>query len=195
MRAAEVGYPVVGYDITAARVDGLRARHSYVEDVTDAQIVGRARRGLPAHVRRGRPPRLRRSDHHRPDAADRGCPRPLVHRGRRQRPCAAPAGGRARRARVDHLPGDHRRAVAADPRSGRAAQRGRPLRRLLARTHRPGQTVVHLHQHRQGRVGHRSQLARWPSRSSTAAWSTRSSPSRPPPRPSSRSCSRTRSGT
>ena len=39
VRAAEVGYPVVGYDITPARIDGLRAGRSYVEDVTDAQLA------------------------------------------------------------------------------------------------------------------------------------------------------------
>ncbi len=39
MRAVEVGYPVVGYDITPARIDGLRAGHSYVEDVTDEQLA------------------------------------------------------------------------------------------------------------------------------------------------------------
>jgi UDP-N-acetyl-D-glucosamine dehydrogenase len=50
MRAAEVGYPVVGYDITPARIDGLRAGRSYVEDVTDAQLAAALEAGyLPTH--------------------------------------------------------------------------------------------------------------------------------------------------
>ncbi len=50
MRAAEVGYPVVGYDITPARIDGLRAGHSYVEDVSDAQLSAALEAGyLPTH--------------------------------------------------------------------------------------------------------------------------------------------------
>jgi UDP-N-acetyl-D-glucosamine dehydrogenase len=50
MRAAEVGYPVVGYDITPARIDGLRAGHSYVEDVSDAQLAAALEAGyVPTH--------------------------------------------------------------------------------------------------------------------------------------------------
>jgi UDP-N-acetyl-D-glucosamine dehydrogenase len=50
MRAAEVGYPVVGYDITPARIDGLRAGRSYVEDVTDAQLAAALEAGyVPTH--------------------------------------------------------------------------------------------------------------------------------------------------
>ena len=43
MRAAEVGFPVVGYDITPARIEALRAGRSYVEDVTDDAARERAR--------------------------------------------------------------------------------------------------------------------------------------------------------
>jgi UDP-N-acetyl-D-glucosamine dehydrogenase len=50
MRAAEVGYPVVGYDIAPARIDGLRAGRSYVEDVTDTQLAGALEAGyVPTH--------------------------------------------------------------------------------------------------------------------------------------------------
>src|SRR4051812_17551439 len=39
MRASEVGFPVVGYDVTPARIDELRAGRSYVGDVSDAQVT------------------------------------------------------------------------------------------------------------------------------------------------------------
>jgi UDP-N-acetyl-D-glucosamine dehydrogenase len=39
LRAAEVAFPVVGYDITPARIDELRAGRSYIEDVTNEQLV------------------------------------------------------------------------------------------------------------------------------------------------------------
>ncbi len=88
MRAAEVGYPVVGYDISPPRIDGLQAGRSYVEDVSDEQLQAALRSGLPAVVRRGRPRRLRRRRHHRADPAARGNARPLLHRGGRRRPGA-----------------------------------------------------------------------------------------------------------
>ena len=40
MRAAEVGFPVVGYDIAPERVDALAAGRSFVEDVPDEQLAG-----------------------------------------------------------------------------------------------------------------------------------------------------------
>ena len=39
MRAVEVAFPVVGYDITPARIDELRAGRSYVEDVPHEQLA------------------------------------------------------------------------------------------------------------------------------------------------------------
>lgn len=38
MRAVEVGYDVVGLDLDAARIDGLRAGTSYVDDIPDATL-------------------------------------------------------------------------------------------------------------------------------------------------------------
>jgi UDP-N-acetyl-D-glucosamine dehydrogenase len=50
MRAAEVGFPVVGYDVAPGRVEALAAGRSYVEDVTDEQLAGaRALGYLPTH--------------------------------------------------------------------------------------------------------------------------------------------------
>ena len=43
MRAAEVGFPVVGYDVAPGRVDALAAGRSYVEDVSDEQLAAGAR--------------------------------------------------------------------------------------------------------------------------------------------------------
>lgn len=49
IRAADVGYPVVGYDITPARIDELRAGRSYVEDISNAQLGAALRaRYLPS---------------------------------------------------------------------------------------------------------------------------------------------------
>src|SRR5256885_6501188 len=45
MRAAEAGFPVVGYDVAAERVDALRAGDSYVEDVPREQLEAALRAG------------------------------------------------------------------------------------------------------------------------------------------------------
>jgi UDP-N-acetyl-D-glucosamine dehydrogenase len=39
VRATDVGFPVVGYDVTPARVDELRAGRSYVGDVSDERLA------------------------------------------------------------------------------------------------------------------------------------------------------------
>jgi UDP-N-acetyl-D-glucosamine dehydrogenase len=50
MRASEVGFPVVGFDVTAERVERLRAGASYVEDVPDEQLAAALERGYrPTH--------------------------------------------------------------------------------------------------------------------------------------------------
>ncbi len=38
MRAAELGFTVIGYDIATGRIEALRAGHSYVEDVSSEQL-------------------------------------------------------------------------------------------------------------------------------------------------------------
>jgi nucleotide sugar dehydrogenase len=48
MRAAEVGFQVVGYDLAAERVEALRAGRSYVEDVSDEELAGAIRAGYQA---------------------------------------------------------------------------------------------------------------------------------------------------
>ena len=49
MRAVEVAYPVVGYDVTPTRIEELRAGRSYVEDVPDTQLAEALRAGyLPS---------------------------------------------------------------------------------------------------------------------------------------------------
>jgi len=50
LRATEVGFPVVGYDVDPARVDALAAGRSYVEDVPDDRLAAaRAAGYLPTH--------------------------------------------------------------------------------------------------------------------------------------------------
>jgi nucleotide sugar dehydrogenase len=48
MRAAEVGYTVVGYDVVPSRIEALRAGRSYVEDVPDAQLASARAAGYNA---------------------------------------------------------------------------------------------------------------------------------------------------
>jgi len=49
MRAAEAGFPVIGFDVTPARIDELRAGRSYVEDVPNDQLAAALRAGyLPS---------------------------------------------------------------------------------------------------------------------------------------------------
>ena len=157
MRAAEVGFPVVGYDLAPGRVEALRAGRSYVEDVTDEQLAAALARGyLPTHDPADLA-RLRRRGHHRADAAARGRPRPLVHRGRGARDLAPwLRARRARRARVDDVSRAPPKSCSArSSRSAGCASARRLLPRLLARAHRPRQPRVDLREHPQGRVGHR----------------------------------------
>ncbi len=39
VEAADVGFPVTGLDVSTSRVDAIRARHSYIGDITDARIA------------------------------------------------------------------------------------------------------------------------------------------------------------
>ncbi len=48
MRAVEVGFPVVGFDVSEAKIAALRSGRSYVEDVTDATIAQAVRSGYRA---------------------------------------------------------------------------------------------------------------------------------------------------
>jgi nucleotide sugar dehydrogenase len=45
VRAVEVGFPVVGYDLSESKVAALRAGRSYVEDISDAQLSAAVRAG------------------------------------------------------------------------------------------------------------------------------------------------------
>jgi len=52
MRASEVGFRVVGYDIAPGRVEALAGAHSYVEDVSDERLEAALAAGyLPTHDR------------------------------------------------------------------------------------------------------------------------------------------------
>ena len=54
VRAVEVGYNVVGYDVDAERVKRLAAGESYVEDITSAELQERAGRAARSGRRRTR---------------------------------------------------------------------------------------------------------------------------------------------
>lgn len=45
IRAAEVGFDVVGFDVDERKISGLRRGHSHVEDISDRQIVDELTRG------------------------------------------------------------------------------------------------------------------------------------------------------
>ena len=51
MRAVEVGYDVVGYDVAKDRVERLRSGRTFIDDITDAQIAAALATGrfLPTH--------------------------------------------------------------------------------------------------------------------------------------------------
>ena len=186
VRAVEVGLPVVGYDIAPERVQALAAGRSFVQDVTDEQLA--------AALAAGYRPTCDTDDLRGFDVAVITVQTPLresvpdlsfIERAARELATWLDA-GRARRAGVDHVPGNHRRIAASDPRGVRAAyRRRRVLLRLLARAHRPRQHRVDVRQHAEGRVGPRRRVARRWSRRSTARSSTRSCRSRRPARPSS----------
>ncbi len=48
LRYAEVGYPVLGFDIDSAKVDQLNAGQSYIEHIPAAAIAGARARGFSA---------------------------------------------------------------------------------------------------------------------------------------------------
>ena len=86
LRAAEVGYEVVGFDLDGSRIKRLEAGESPIEDISDARLQAALDAGtLPAHRRPGCAGRLRRGRHLGPHPAHRGQPRPVPHhRGRRR---------------------------------------------------------------------------------------------------------------
>ena len=78
------GYEVVGFDVDADRVKRLDAGESSVEDVGDERLQAALDAGtLPPDVRSGPARGLRRGGDHGADAAHRGQPDLVLHRGRR----------------------------------------------------------------------------------------------------------------
>ena len=139
--------------------------------------------------------RVRRGGHRRTDAAEGRHARPCAHRRRRvdARPILTP--GRNRRARVDDLPRYDGGAGRAAARGGLRLARGRRLLpRLQPRTDRPRQSAVHVRQHAEGGLGHRRRVTAAVDRfySSLVDQTVPVSGRR---KPSSPSCSRTRSVT
>ena len=160
MRAVEVGVPVTGYELDRERVAALGDGRSYVEDVPDARGRLARERRLPGH-RPGRGPRRLR---HRGDLGAHAAARRRTRISATSRPrpstlAARAAAGRARRARVDDVPGHDRGAGAAAARGVRAARGHRLLPRLLARADRPRQPALDVREHPEGRVGDRRRVA------------------------------------
>ena len=108
IRAVEVGYEVVGFDTDTRRVELLADASSFVEDVASGQLAEALATGryFPTSF----PGRLEGFD-----VALITVPTPLREGGpdlsfvqtRGPRPGRAPPTRRARRARVDHVPGHH----------------------------------------------------------------------------------------
>ena len=195
--AADAGFCVTGIDVDARRVAALaggragRRRRRRAGRSASAFASGRLDFSTSAEVDRREPPGL----HLRADAAARRHARPVVHR-RRLRGRRGASGARvARRARVDHVPGDHRGAGQAAPRDIGARRRTRLPAGLLAGADRPGQRGVHVppgaarrRRAEPGVHGRRGPVLRAARRQGHAGLARAA-------RPSSRSCWRTRSAT
>ncbi len=154
-----LGYvgPAAGRRLRRGRLRGRRPRRrpdqgrgaeragAATSRTSPSDVAGAARRAPAGNRRLRRARRLRRGDPLRADAADSDSREPDltylvdVGRGARQGAALGPAGG----ARVDHLPGHHPRAPAADPRGLRPHRRQRLPPRLLAGADRPRPHRLH----------------------------------------------------
>ncbi len=125
MRAVEVGFDVVGFDIDVPKIKRLAAGESYVEDIP-SEVVAQAMatgRYEPTDDP-SRTARIRRRCDRRPDAPHRRRSESLA-RHRRCRHAGPRAAGRCDGdPRVDHLPRNHRGTGGRHPRGGFGA-RGR----------------------------------------------------------------------
>ncbi len=188
MRAAEVGYEVVGFDVDATRIKRLEAGESPVEDVGDERL--RAALDAGRYRPTADPGRARRASTSRSSRCRRRCAR-AAPTCPTSRTAAADAGARAAAGATVVLesttyPGTTEELVLPDPRGRlRPGRRRRLPPRLQPRAHRPGQ-------HRRGRFentpkvvsGIDAGLARRGRRRSTTGWSTRPCRCRRPARPS-----------
>ena len=198
MRAVEAGFDVVGFDADAAKVKRLNAGDSYVEDVADevvpdALATGRYRAvttlddidgfdvaviSVPTPLREGAPD----LGHIESAASDR-----------RRSPAHAV---RPVILESTTYPGHDRGARRADPRgSFRARRRTRLPPRLQPRAHRPRQPDVDVRRTRRRSCPASTRRRSAPCAGSTTSSSSRRCRSRRRRKPSSPSCSRTRSVT
>ena len=192
---SSAGFIVVGYDVDDHRVKRLNDGESYVEDISDEQLACGDRDG-PVH-RIVRDPFVRGVRHRgrdRSDAATRRCSRSVVHRRRGRCAVAIRASRLDGHPRVDHLSGhDAGDGGATTRRRFGSRRRHRLLRGLQPRAHRSGQPHMDVGEHAR-RSSRASTTRRSPrSRVSTIASSIARSRSRRRKKPSSPSCSRTRS--
>jgi hypothetical protein len=154
MRAVEVGFDVVGFDLDTRKIDGLAAGTSHIDDITDADVASALATGRYR-------PSTSTADLDRFDVAVITVPTPLregvpdlsfitsATASRRAR-----VGGMHGGVGVDDVSGHDRRAGGATPGGGVGLEGRRRLpRRVLARADRSGQPGVGLRPHAQGGVG------------------------------------------
>ncbi len=183
---ARAGFPVIGVDADAVKVDVLNAGRS--DDRGRLRLRDRRARTRGRLQREPRPARRRRRDRALPaHAAHRRRARPHDgphrRRGRGPHPAARPPGHPG----VHHLPRHHRGAAAADPRVGRARRRPGLRPRVLAGADRPRTEAVPPRQHAEGRRRAHRSLPRARHRASTRSSCTRWSRPRRRARPRWRS--------
>ena len=197
IRAAEVGYEVVGFDLDTDRVKRALRGH-FLRRGHHRPAPGRraGSRTLSRRRRRRAVRRLRRRRHRRAHPTHRRGPQPLLRRGGRHHALAPRSPGQHRDPRVDQLPGHHRGTGRTDPR-GRVGpgRRARLPPRATARSASIPATPP----------GRSRTRPRWCPASTPPPWrpwppsTTGSSTARSrcpePARPSSPSCSRTPSAT
>ncbi len=155
IRAVEVGFDVVGFELDPAKVEALNAGRSHVEDITDDRLADAGHRPLPGDCRHRRPGRLRHRRDLGADADGRGAARPVLHRVRSPHPGRAPVAGRDGHPRVDHLPRHDRGARPPDSggrlrdsRAGVDFHLGYSPERID-----PGQRDLPAGEHPEGRLG------------------------------------------
>ena len=159
MRSVEVGFDVVGFDVSEQRVASLRAGESFVGDVSNETLA--------AALAAGYKPTADTADLAEFDVAVLSVPTPLRDGapdlsyiesagrtlGGHLRAGACVISGKHDLSRHDH------RAAWADPGTSLGSRHRRVLPGLLPRTHRSGQRDTHLRQHAQGHQRRRRCLA------------------------------------
>ena len=163
LRAVEVGYDVVGFDLDVDRIKRLADGDSYVEDIADDRLAAALATGryLPTDD----PERIAGFDVaviDVPTPLEDGDPQPLLRRGGRRRPWPSTSvPGRTVVLESTSYPGTTEELVVPILEEGSGLVAGRDFHaRLQPRAHRPGQPHLEPREHPEGRLGHRRRVAR-----------------------------------